>query len=714
MLLVLLKEMGSCAVWLLFGGCVYFNTIRSVSVSGLENWTFLQEGTASLVSQAEDLKCFTRMLDDLTCFWDDSEETNSTYKFFYSIEQNIQEQCHTTSYMVLRNTTRHVCVIPAEDIVLFQPFIIELSESFSNVSKIIQHVSIESVVLLDPPSDVTVYLNGNPLQLRIGWDPPRNPDINEFLMYEISYWKDKSGPASEKTEIVNTKQQHDLQGLKAGIKYMVRLRTKPDGISFDGFWSAWSETVSAVTPYSSDEINLRCSTSDLQFIICQWKVNKTEASALYSLYYQARAAEWKICSNQRKATTGDAITYHCMIATSEVNMTVIIINASYPHHMQTFYKKPFRTENVVRPDPPRIVKTDISTAGGKLRLFWEPPIRKLLGQMVYQIRYSEENGTDWKTLLIQKPLHSEVLDLPHSKTYYMQLRAKPNGVTYRGYWSSWSDTFTATIPGFMSPTAVSLVTGVALLLAIALFVSHLIFPNVYSNVKKKLWPQIPNLERLLEGYLTDFQKHSQPLQPTCDKPVDDELLPSVLEIISEVNENDNTKCVEKQEDACQKHHFSESPTAKQHREMSNHESESSNNSSQNYIFLDLQDSSLSLPQEDINFHKRDKTSPLQDSQSRMWPVATDTKSRTGHIQNDINWNKQFSSVQPINITGMKQQHPTSLVSYDDMFHLFGHLHFPVTFDYRSMSATDISNHSYLLLSDLEPDIFSRQCSMAKE
>ncbi|XP_078075561.1 thrombopoietin receptor [Mustelus asterias] len=708
--LVLQGRMCRYAVWLLFGGCMYLNTI---SVSGLESWTFLQEGTASLVSQAEELKCFTRMLDDLTCFWDDNEKTNSTYKFFYNTDQIIQKTCHTTSHMVLRNTIRHVCVIPAEDILLFQPFAVELSESFSNVSKIKQNVSIESVVLLDPPSNLAVYLNGNPHQLRINWIPPRNPDINEFLIYEISYWRDKSGLASEKRVTVNSKQQHDLQDLKAGIRYMVRLRTKPDGISFDGFWSSWSETVSAVTPYSSDEINLRCSTSDLQIITCQWKVNKTEPGALYSLYYQTRKVEWKKCINQRNTTTGDAITYHCTIATSEVNKTVIIINASYPHHTLTFYKKPFRTENIVRPDPPRILKLDVSTAGGKLRLFWEPPVRNLLGQIMYQIRYSEENGSGWKTLLIQKPLHSEVLDLPHSKTYYMQLRAKPNGITYRGYWSSWSDTFTATIPGSMHLTVVPLVVGVALLLVIALFASYLIFPNVYSNVKKKLWPQIPNLERLLEGYLTDFQKYSQPLQPTCDKLVDDELLPSVLEIISEVNESENTKCVEKQEDACQKLHFSESSITKQRRGTSDQETETSNDSCQNYIFLDLQDSS-SLPDEDITFQKGDEPSSLQDSQSRVWPLVPDTKCHKGHIQNDINWNKQFSSVQPVNVSGMKQPHPTPLVSYDDMFHFFDHLHFPATFDYRSMSATDISNHSYLLLPDLEPGIFSQQCSLTRE
>uniref|UniRef100_A0A4W3GXD8 Fibronectin type-III domain-containing protein n=1 Tax=Callorhinchus milii TaxID=7868 RepID=A0A4W3GXD8_CALMI len=201
--------------------------------------------------------------------------------------------------------------------------------------------------------------------------------------------------------------------------------------------------------FRSGEINLRCSTADLQSITCQWKVNKTEADTLYSLYYQtSRELVWKICGNQRNSTIGYTIIYRCTFATSDVNETSIIVNASNPYYTQTFYEEHFRTDNVVRPDAPRIVKT-VSTVGGKLRLIWEPPITKLLGHMIYQIRYSEQNGTSWKTLLIQKQLQSEMLDLPHSKTYYMQLRTKPNGIKYKGFWSSWSDTFTATIPGPM-------------------------------------------------------------------------------------------------------------------------------------------------------------------------------------------------------------------------------------------------------------------------
>lgn len=34
-----------------------------------------------------------------------------------------------------------------------------------------------------------------------------------------------------------------LRGLRPGTKYEVRVRVKLDGISYSGYWSAWSESV---------------------------------------------------------------------------------------------------------------------------------------------------------------------------------------------------------------------------------------------------------------------------------------------------------------------------------------------------------------------------------------------------------------------------------------------------------------------------------------
>lgn len=48
-------------------------------------------------------------------------------------------------------------------------------------------------------------------------------------------------------EMVHAKSELILRGLQPGTKYEVRVRVKLDGISYSGYWSAWSEAVLAET-----------------------------------------------------------------------------------------------------------------------------------------------------------------------------------------------------------------------------------------------------------------------------------------------------------------------------------------------------------------------------------------------------------------------------------------------------------------------------------
>ncbi|KAM3654446.1 uncharacterized protein VK521_016838 [Ammospiza maritima maritima] len=61
------------------------------------------------------------------------------------------------------------------------------------------------------------------------------------------------------------------------------------------------------------------------------------------------------------------------------------------------------------------------------------------------------------------------------------------------------------------------VTVVLLLFSAALLGLRCTFPSLYSNMKQKLWPPVPELHRALGSFLQESSKHGQAMPSTSSR-----------------------------------------------------------------------------------------------------------------------------------------------------------------------------------------------------
>nr|XP_028572508.1 erythropoietin receptor-like [Podarcis muralis] len=69
--------------------------------------------------------------------------------------------------------------------------------------------------------------------------------MDNSIRYEMAIFH--KGSIVQRVEISNG-QTYYLRNLKGGTRYTLAVRAKPNGVSFDGFWSGWSQTASAMIP----------------------------------------------------------------------------------------------------------------------------------------------------------------------------------------------------------------------------------------------------------------------------------------------------------------------------------------------------------------------------------------------------------------------------------------------------------------------------------
>ncbi|KAM7107191.1 thrombopoietin receptor isoform 3-T3 [Ciconia maguari] len=498
------------------------------------------QDAALLAGVPEDILCFSRSFEDLTCFWDEEEEAaaSRTCHFYYWYS--------------------------SQDVRLFTQLHLRVLDATTNRTKYWRELSVDAVGLIAPPVNITARWAGAVGQLCVSWQPPLTDYLN-FFLYEVrccpasspetpcSTASDPGGqhpsqPASSTHTstagaaaaspgvgkgLVKANTWVVLQDLRPGVRYHIQVRSKPDGTSMDGVWGPWSQAVAAETPRSSGDIRLCCSTPDLRHVRCEWSWDPAEPRGSHQLFYRAppsgastREDAWQRCE---EVSVGAQGTHTCTFQPRAGSAISVLVNVTQPHALPTlsYFKEPFWLHQAVLTDAPQLVQATVSQ--GRLSLQWLPPLEALAEQLDYQVRYAVENSHDWKVLQVPQAARREVLDLRPGARYHAQVRAQPSGPWYQGSWSAWSKPVVVDAmadAGWIIPS----VTVVPLLFTGVLLGLRCTFPSLYSNVKQKLWPPVPDLHRALGSFLHDSSKHCQ-ANVFYKQPPEEAVLPCLLEVL---------------------------------------------------------------------------------------------------------------------------------------------------------------------------------------
>ncbi|XP_076844747.1 erythropoietin receptor [Brachyhypopomus gauderio] len=203
--------------------------------------TFENKVSQLLRDEPENIKCFAEKMRDLTCFWGEEDLSNSssdqfTFTYTYQYQNENSTVCAVSELPVLGAGGRKLFVCRLSRIEFFVNLhlcVFHRGRKLYNRSLFIDHV-----FLLDPPANLSAVSTGKPGQLNVSWLPPALKYMDDSMMYEVRYGVEGRG---RRKEMVKGITSLTLRGLHPSTIYKVEVRVKPDGITYNGYWSAWSD-----------------------------------------------------------------------------------------------------------------------------------------------------------------------------------------------------------------------------------------------------------------------------------------------------------------------------------------------------------------------------------------------------------------------------------------------------------------------------------------
>ncbi|XP_039985749.1 thrombopoietin receptor isoform X2 [Xiphias gladius] len=410
-------------------------------------------------------------------------------------------------------TFLHICSFPSKDVLLFVEIHLKVMDHNTTTSLYSRTVSVEDHFLLDPPFNVSLHQNGQAGQLLVSWRT-EIPSFCGDVKHRIRY---SSKGLGEKTEEMGHYTEGVLDSLAPGEETEVRVTSKC--ASGAGHWSSWSHPVRAMVPQSADDVSLMCFTSDLQNVTCQWNGSRYGGKREYKLFYKiGLSEEWTECVADGKFTD------LCRFDGFESRKVRVKLSSAPAPLYRTFYTQEFTLNETIKTSPPGHLRGALKK--DKLCLKWEAPLPSLSAYLQYEVSYQTRGGEAPMTVSLREAETGTCVVVLTGSQYSVKVRTKPNGSGYSGHWSDWSDVLTGQTP-----------TDIGMLIMLCILVSMLITATIlismyFSKLKQYFWPPVPNLDKVLQGFLTEINRQRwDPL--LTSKQCSEETTASVVEIMSE-------------------------------------------------------------------------------------------------------------------------------------------------------------------------------------
>ncbi|XP_053907833.1 erythropoietin receptor [Cuculus canorus] len=216
------------------------------------------EEEASLLSQELQLpKCFSRALHDLNCFWDSDDPPGPgtpPLRLQFRLEGDPWQLCPLAVAPRGGNGSRYWCSLPPNATIAFVPLELRVLPPPPAPPLYQRTLYLDQVVLLGPPQNVSAVPEGARGGLCVRWQPPPSPYLESSLAYEVTL--QAAGGPPRTVGVPPGRREQRVGALPGSTRFLARVRARPDGLSYSGFWSAWSGAATAATGPDVDPVTL--------------------------------------------------------------------------------------------------------------------------------------------------------------------------------------------------------------------------------------------------------------------------------------------------------------------------------------------------------------------------------------------------------------------------------------------------------------------------